>query len=189
MEIAMLSNPTPAPASPRPVATVRALDAGEVSARLPELVGILVDCVTSGASVGFMNPFGAEEAEAWWRGVTDEVAAGRTILLAAEIAGELVGTAQLIPCTKPNQPHRADVAKVLVHGKSRRRGVGSALMATLEAEARRRDLLVLTLDTVTGSSGDGLYSHAGWTRVGEIPDYALWPDGGFCATTMFYKRL
>lgn len=168
---------------------IRILDAAAASAHLPALAGILADCVGRGASVGFMNPFRQAEAEAWARGVVDDVAAGRTILFAADVAGEVVGTAQLIPCAKPNQPHRADVAKVLVHGKARRQGIGSALMVALEDEARRRGLLVLTLDTVTDSAGDRLYTHAGWTRVGEIPDYALWPDGRFCATTVFTKRL
>lgn len=168
---------------------LRVLDAEAAAARLPALAAILADCVQRGASVGFMNPFGQDEAEDWARGVLEDVAAGRTVLFAAEIDGEMVGTAQLMPCAKPNQPHRADVAKVLVHGKARRRGIGSALMAALEAEARRRGLLVLTLDTVTELAGDKLYTHAGWTRVGEIPDYALWPDGRFCATTVFYKRL
>lgn len=184
---------------------VRILDAAETATALPALARILAACVAGGASVGFMAPFGQAEAEAWWRGVVEEVAAGRTILFAAEsaseVAGEIVGedsskvsnevlgTAQLIPCAKPNQPHRADVAKVLVHPGAQRRGIGAALMAALEAEARRRGLLLLTLDTVTGSAGDGLYTKAGWTRVGEIPDYALWPDGRFCATTVFYKRL
>jgi GNAT superfamily N-acetyltransferase len=168
---------------------VRILDAGDASTHRAALAGILADCVARGASVGFMAPFSQTDAEAWWRGVVEEVAAGRTILFAAEAGGEIVGTAQLIPCAKPNQPHRADVAKVLVHGKARRRGIGAALMAALETEARRRGLLLLTLDTVTGSAGDGLYGSAGWTRVGEIPDYALWPDGRFCATTVFYKRL
>lgn len=168
---------------------VRLLEAGEARAHRAALAGILVDCVANGASVGFMNPFTPAAAQDWWEGVLEEVAAGRVLLFAAEVDGEVVGTAQLIPCAKPNQPHRADVAKVLVHGKARRRGVGQALMTALEAEARRRGLLVLTLDTVTDSAGDRLYNHAGWTRVGEIPDYALWPDGRFCATTVFYKRL
>lgn len=169
--------------------TTRILDPAAARDALPALVDILVGCVKGGASVGFMNPFGPEDARAWWRGVVDDLAAGRLALVAAEIDGRVVGTAQLHPCAKPNQPHRGDVAKVLVHPGARRRGVAEALMATVDAEARRRGLTLLTLDTVTGSAASSLYRKAGWTVVGDIPDYALWPDGGLCSTTVFFKRL
>ena len=168
---------------------IRLLDAAAATAALPDLIAILVDCVNTGASVGFMNPFGPADAEPWWRGVIEEVAAGRTVLFAA-LAGEgVVGTAQLIPATKPNQPHRADVAKLLVRSSARGRGIGAALMHAVEAEARRRNLRLLVLDTATGSDAERLYPRMGWERTGVIPDYALWPDGGLCDTTVFYKRL
>jgi GNAT superfamily N-acetyltransferase len=163
-------------------------DVYQARAALPALVDILVDGVRGGASIGFMNPFEPAEALAWWEGVLDEVEAGRTILFAAEEGGSLVGTAQLIPATKPNQPHRADVSKVIVHGAARRRGIGRALMEAVDAEARRRGLRVLVLDTATGSPAEALYQGTGWQKVGVVPDYAMWPDGGFCGTTFYWKN-
>lgn len=169
--------------------TTRVLDPAAARDAMPALVDILVSCVAGGASVGFMNPFAPEEARAWWRGVIDDLEADRLALVAAERDGRIFGTAQLHPCAKPNQPHRGDVAKVLVHASARRQRIGEALMAEIDAEARRRGLSLLTLDTVTGSPASHMYQKAGWIRVGDIPDYALWPDGGFCSTTIFYKRL
>jgi GNAT superfamily N-acetyltransferase len=163
-------------------------DVHQARAALPALVDILVDGVRGGASIGFMNPFEPAEALAWWEGVLDEVEAGRTILFAAEEGGSLVGTAQLIPATKTNQPHRADVSKVIVHGAARRRGIGRALMEAVDAEARRRGLRVLVLDTATGSPAEALYQGTGWQKVGVVPDYAMWPDGGFCGTTFYWKN-
>lgn len=168
--------------------SVRMLDPRAAREQAEALAAILADCVHGGASVSFMNPFPAEEALAWSQGVTDAVAAGRTILFGAWLGDDLVGTAQLIPADKPNQPHRADVAKVLVRSDARRRGVGEALMQALEAEARRRGLILLTLDTASGAA-ERLYLRAGWVKAGVIPDYALWPDGGLCDTILFYKRL
>lgn len=169
-------------------AVVSILDAAAARAALPKLVDILVDGVRGGASIGFMNPFDPAEARSWWDGVLDDVAAGRTILFAATLDGAVVGTAQLIPASKPNQPHRADVSKVIVHSGVRQRGIGKALMAAVDDEARRRRLTVLVLDTATGSPAEQLYQATGWQKVGIIPDYALWPDGGFCATTYYYKH-
>ncbi len=168
---------------------IRILDAAAARAALPALTGILVDCVNGGASVGFMNPFGPSNAIPWWDGIIEEVEAGRTILFGALLDGEIVGTAQLIPATKPNQPHRADVSKLLVHSRARGRGIGAALMQSVEDEARRRGLRLLVLDTATGSDAERLYPRLEWERTGVIPDYALWPDGGLCDTTVFYKRL
>ncbi|MHB2166577.1 N-acetyltransferase family protein [Alsobacter sp. R-9] len=168
---------------------IRILDAAAARAHRDDLVGILVDCVNGGASVGFMNPFGPADAQPWWDGVIDEVAAGRTVLFAAFDGGRAVGTAQLIPATKPNQPHRADVSKLLVHASARGRGIGAALMGAVDDEARRRGLTVLVLDTATGSDAERLYPRLGWERCGVIPDYALWPDGGLCDTTVFCRRL
>jgi len=168
---------------------IRLLDAAAATDALQDLVAILVDCVNGGASVGFMNPFGPDDAEPWWRGVIAEVAAGRTMLFAAVADGTVAGTAQLIPATKPNQPHRADVSKLLVRSSARGRGLGAALMRAVEEEARGRNLRLLVLDTATGSDAERLYPRMGWERTGVIPDYALWPDGGLCDTTVFYKRL
>jgi len=168
---------------------VRILDAATARAALPDLVGILVDCVEGGASVGFMQPYGRAEAQAWWDGVIAEVTAGATVLFTATVDGRLVGTAQLGVDQKPNQSHRADVKKVLVHREARSCGVGTALMRAIEAEALRRGLILLVLDTATGSEAERLYQRGGWVRVGEIPNYARWPEGPLCGTTVYYKPL
>jgi GNAT superfamily N-acetyltransferase len=150
-----------------------------------ELADVLFDCVDGGASVGYMAPFTREDARAAMSGFFD----GRRIVLGAFDGRELVGTAQLVPSPMPNQPHRADVAKVLVRRAARGRGVASALMTHLEDEARARGFTVLVLDTVTDSDAYRLYTHLGWQRVGPIPNYALTPDGAPCETTFFYKEL
>jgi len=168
---------------------VRILDAAAARAALPDLVGILVDCVEGGASVGFMQPYGRDEAQAWWDGVVGEVSASSTVLFAATVDGRLVGTAQLGVDQKPNQSHRADVKKVLVHREARSCGVGTALMRAIEAEALRRGLILLVLDTATGSEAERLYQRDGWVRVGDIPNYARWPEGPLCGTTVYYKPL
>ncbi|HET6519840.1 MAG TPA: GNAT family N-acetyltransferase [Geminicoccaceae bacterium] len=168
---------------------VVALAAPEAGARLRELAAILVDAVEGGASVSFMLPFRHEEALAYWRGLLPAVAAGRTVLLAALIGGAAVGTVQLGLATPPNQPHRADVAKLLVHRRARRRGVGRALMARVEDEARRRGRTLLTLDTLTGGEAERLYLALGYVRAGVIPGYARLPTGPLGDTSIFYKHL
>jgi GNAT superfamily N-acetyltransferase len=120
--------------------------------------------------------------------VVDEIARGDTALLGARADGRFVGTVQLGLNTPPNQPHRADVRKMLVHRAARRRGIGAALMHAVEDEARRRGRTLLVLDTASGDA-ERLYVRGGWQRVGVIPDYALWPDGSFCDTTVFWKRV
>jgi GNAT superfamily N-acetyltransferase len=166
------------------------LGPAEAGAQLGALADILVDVVDGGASVSFMAPFGREAALAYWRGVLAEVAAGRTVLFAALTdGGAAVGTAQLLPAWQPNQPHRAEVAKVLVHRRARRRGVGRALMMAVEREALRRGRTLLTFDTVTGGDAERLYIALGYARAGVIPDYALFPTGPLCDTTIFYKHL
>jgi GNAT superfamily N-acetyltransferase len=132
-----------------------------------------------------MAPFTRDDARAAMRGFFD----GRRVVLGAFDEGELVGTAQLVPSPMPNQPHRGDVAKVLVRRAARGRGIAAALMTQLEDEARARGITVLVLDTVTGSVADRLYTRLGWQRVGPIPNYALMPDGTPCETTFFYKEL
>jgi ribosomal protein S18 acetylase RimI-like enzyme len=155
-----------------------------------ELSAVLVDCVDQGASVSFMAPLTLAAAQAFWEDVALGVEKGLRILLVAEDASEqIVGTVQLLVDTPPNQPHRADVAKMLVRSAARCRGVGEQLLRALELEAQRAGRRVLVLDTVTGGAGERLYTRLGWTRVGEIPDYALWPRGGYCSTTFFYKTL
>jgi GNAT superfamily N-acetyltransferase len=168
---------------------VRALSPAEAALRVGDLAEVLIDCVEGGASVSFMAPLARERAEAFWRGVAEGVAAGERVLLVAEEGGEVVGTVQLALRTPENQPHRADLAKMLVRRRARRLGVGATLLRAAEDAARRAGRTLLVLDTVTGSDAERLYERGGWTRVGVIPDYALWPTGGLCPTTVFYKRL
>ena len=156
---------------------------------LDELADVLADCVAGGASVNFMASFSIAEARAFFDKVANSVASGDTVLLAARITGRIVGTVQLGLDTPPNQRHRADVKKMLVHRSARGRGVGAALMTVVEEEARRRDRWLLVLDTVPGESGHRLYLRAGWQQSGTVPDYALFPDGRFCDTAFMWKRL
>lgn len=151
------------------------------------LADVLVDCVEGGASVSFMLPLSHEHASGFWRKVAAGVAAGERALLVAEDAQGIVGTVQLVLDQPDNQPHRADLAKMLVHRRGRRQGLGEALMRGAEALARECGKSLLVLDTVTGGDAERLYARLGWERVGVIPDYALWPQGGLCATTFFYK--
>ena len=153
------------------------------------LAAVLADCVEGGASVSFMHPLAPERAVHFWRQVADGVAAGERALLVAEDDEGIVGTVQLVLAQPDNQPHRADVAKMLVHRRGRRRGLGAALMRSAETLARARGKTLLVLDTVTGGDAERLYTRLGWQRVGVVPDYALWPRGGLCATTFFYKAL
>lgn len=153
------------------------------------LCAVLVDCVEAGASVSFMLPMTQDKAERFWRDVAESVAREERALLVAEDGEGILGTVQVVWAAPENQPHRGDVAKMLVHRRGRRRGAGAALLAAAEECAHAAGKTLLVLDTVTGSDGYRLYAANGWTRVGEVPDYALMPDGAPCATTYFYKRL
>ena len=168
---------------------VRRLDAVG-SAELQQLADLLIDCVDGGASVSFMHPLTRERALAFWQRVADGVAAGDRVLLVAEdAAGVIVGTVQLVLDLPENQPHRADLAKMLVHRRARRQGLAERLMRAAEDAARDAGRTLLVLDTVTGGDAERLYARLGWERVGSIPDYALFPQGGHCATTVFYRRV
>ena len=156
---------------------------------LNELADVLVDCVDGGASVNFMPPFSPSDARRFFDKVDVSVASGATVLLVARLDEKIVGTVQLGLDTPPNQPHRADVKKMLVHRSARGRGVGLALMIAIEGEALRRDRWLLVLDTVPGDSGHRLYLRAGWQQSGIVPDYALFPDGRLCDTAIMWKRL
>ena len=174
--------------------TVRRVVASEAASRaevlVPALADVLIDCVEGGASVSFMLPLPRDKAVAFWRGVADGVARGERVLLVAEDrAGRVVGTVQLIMSLPDNQPHRADVAKLLVQRSARRRGIAQRLMAAVDDAAREEGKTVLVLDTVTGGDAERLYERNGWQRVGAVPNYALMPGGGFCGTTFFYKQL
>jgi GNAT superfamily N-acetyltransferase len=151
---------------------------------------VLIDCVEGGASVSFMHPMTRAKADAFWRDSVESAARGERALLVAEDAdGAIVGTVQVVWARPENQPHRGDVAKMLVHRRARRRGLGAALLAAVERAALAAGKTLLVLDTVTGGDAERLYARQGWRRCGEIPDYALWPDGRPCATTVFYKSL
>jgi GNAT superfamily N-acetyltransferase len=154
------------------------------------LADVLVDCVEGGASVGFMLPLERERAEAFWASTLDSTSRGERIVLVAEErdTGAVVGTVQVILAVPENQPHRGEIAKMLVHRRARRRGVGEALMRAAEAAALEAGRTLLVLDTASPDA-ERLYDRLGWQRVGPIPRYALWPDGGFSQTTIFYKDL
>jgi GNAT superfamily N-acetyltransferase len=170
--------------------TVRIRRATDQPAEIEALADVLLDCVEGGASVSFMHPLPRAKAIGFWREVLASAARGERIVLVAEdAAGAIVGTVQVVPATPENQPHRADVAKTLVHRSARRRGVGAALMRAAEAAAREAGKTLLVLDTVTEGDAERLYARLGWQRCGEIPGYALWPRGGLCSTTVFYRVL
>jgi ribosomal protein S18 acetylase RimI-like enzyme len=155
------------------------------------LADVLLDCVEGGSSIGFMHPLSRQKAVTFWQASLASAARGERILLVAEDldSNRIVGTVQVVLTMPDNQPHRADVAKMQVHRGARRRGIGEALLRAAERAARDAGRSLLVLDTVTGSDAERLYRRLGWRRVGEIPDYALWPRGGFCSTTLFYRRL
>ncbi|QBR03124.1 GNAT family N-acetyltransferase [Paraburkholderia pallida] len=170
--------------------SVRRIGANEAVGCIEALAEVLVDCVEGGASVSFMLPLPREKAVAFWRGVTDSVARNECVLLVAEDRdGRILGTVQMIVAQPDNQPHRADIAKMLVRRSARRCGIAQRLMAAVDEVAREEGKTVLVLDTVTGGDAERLYERAGWQRVGVVPKYALMPDGEFCATTFFYKHL
>lgn len=169
--------------------TIRILDQQQTLDVLPELCEVLSDCVNGGASVGFMLPFTPDDAREFWSDVAEAVAQGRVIHAVAEIDGRVVGTVQVGLATKPNQPHRGDLMKLLVHRSARGKGLSRKLVECVEAEAGRRGRTLLVLDTATGSEAESIYPRFGWERVGVIPDFALFPDGNFCNTTFFYKRI
>jgi GNAT superfamily N-acetyltransferase len=174
--------------NPEPFRVRRLLSLG--SREIRELGDVLIDCVEGGASVSFMLPMNRAKADSFWRDTARAVDRGERILLAAEDpAGTLAGTVQVIVNQPENQPHRADVAKMLVRRDMRRKGLGEALLGAAEREAARNGKTLLVLDTVSGSDGERLYARCGWQRCGVIPNYALWPDGRPCPTTVFFKEL
>ena len=166
------------------VRRVQALDDAQVGA----LADVLIDCVEGGASVSFMHPLSRERAMAFWRRVAQGVAAGERALLVAGDEHGLCGTVQLVLEQPENQPHRAELSKMLVHRRARRHGLGAALMRAAEATARECGKTLLVLDTASADA-ERLYERLGWLRVGVIPDYALLPQGGLCGTAVYYRNL
>lgn len=169
----------------------RIRQAGDDPAVVEALADVLMDCVAGGASVSFMAPLARERAVAFWREVLAGATRGERVVLIAEEAGSgrVVGTVQVLLAMPDNQPHRAEVAKMLVRRDARRRGLGAELMRAAEAAAWAAGRTLLVLDTVTGGDGERLYTRLGWQRCGVIPGYALLPHGGLCSTTVFYREL
>lgn len=157
--------------------------------QLSQLSRVLVDCVEGGASVNFIWPFTAQDARLFWERLLPEVQGGTRVFLVAQDAGRIVGTVSLALCWQPNQPHRAEVTKLLVERSARRKGVAKLLMQEIERVAKHAGRTLLTLDTEEGSAGDHLYEALGWTRLGVIPGFALGTHGGLLGATFFYKQL
>ena len=168
---------------------IRNLTANEARPYLTGLAEILLDCIGGGASVSFMASFTPAEAHSYFEKVLADVERGERILLAALLDSKLVGTVQIVLATPPNQPHRADIAKLLVHRSARRAGIAARLMEFAEQASRLAGKTLLVLDTATGSGAERLYEKLGWNRVGVIPKYAMNPDGSWGDTTIFWKRL
>ena len=156
---------------------------------LEQLEEVLIDCVEGGASVSFMLPLSRQKAGEYWRGVAGSAVRGeRAVLAALDSSARIVGTVQLMLNLPENQPHRGDLAKMLVHRRARRAGVGAALLAAAEQCARDEGRILLVLDTASAEAAR-LYERHGWQRVGVVPGYALYPDGRPCATTFYFKSL
>ena len=171
-------------------AVIRSLSAQDAEERAPALSGVLIDCVEGGASVSFMAPLRREKADTFWRSVAEGVGAGERILLVAEerSSGEVLGTVQVVLAQPENQPHRADISKMLVRRRARRQGLGAALMRAAEEAAGAAGKTLLVLDTASADA-ERLYERSGWIRVGPVPGYALLPHGEPCDTTFFYKPI
>ena len=172
--------------------SVRRIGAVEARERADQLASalaeVLIDCVEGGASVSFMLPLACERALAFWRKAADGVARGERVLLVAEDAEGILGTVQLVLEQPENQPHRAEVAKMLVYRRARRRGIGALLMQAAEEQAREHRKTLLVLDT-SSAEAERLYARMGWQRVGVVPGFALLPEGELCSTTFFYRAL
>ncbi len=171
-----------------PAIQIRRLDRVSEEQRR-QLAAVTADCIEGGASIGFMLPLAPAGIDAFWQRVAAGVTAGERALLVAEDEAGICGTVQLVLAMPDNQPHRADLAKMLVHRRARRRGLGEALMRAAEQLGRECGRQLLVLDTVTGGDAERLYARLGWTRCGEIPRFALFPDGRFCGTTVFWREL
>jgi ribosomal protein S18 acetylase RimI-like enzyme len=156
---------------------------------MSQLAELTIDCVERGASIGFMLPLTRERALDFWQRVAKTIDQGRRLILVAEDALGICGTVQLVMDLADNQPHRADLVKLQVHSRARRRGLGEALMREAERYARLDGKTLLVLDAVTDGDAARLYERIGWTRVGDIPNFALFPDGRPCSTTFYYRDL
>lgn len=170
--------------------TLHELRAAEMQPYIPQLIQLLTDCVGHGASVGFMADLTPEKAAAFWQKVQSSVAAGECRLFVALDAQQmLTGAVQLITDMPDNQPHRAEIAKLLVFSHQRRKGIARALMLHAQREARAAGKSLLVLDTETGSAAEALYRNLGWQVAGHIPGYARLPSGPLAGTSIFYLPL
>ncbi len=159
------------------------------NASLTQLTDTLIEAVAGGGSISFMHPVSNDAAIEFWRKISVSTAVGERILLVARNdRGEVVGTVQSILAQPENQPHRADIAKMMVHPRARRQGIAEALMREIETLTFAVGKTVMVLDTETDQAASHLYKKLGWQVAGSIPDYALKPHGGLCSTTYFYKR-
>ena len=166
------------------------LDAAGALAAIPELSRILIDCVAGGAGVSFLDPLSPEKADAFWRGrIAPQVASGARVLFVARQAGSIIGTVQLILLMEENQPHWAEVSKMMVAPAARRQGVARVMMEAAQKHAADAGRTLLLLDTETGGLAEQLYLSLGWVEVGVVPGFALTPHGAPCATTFLYKAL
>jgi GNAT superfamily N-acetyltransferase len=168
---------------------IRALDPAADAALLPGLAAMMVEAVAGGASIGFMAGFSQAESLAWWQGRLAAAAQGEVLIVIALDDGGVAGTVSLVHAAMPNQQHRADIAKMMVAKRTRGRGIGAALLTAVEALAVAQGRTTLVLDTISGSAAARLYERAGWEKVGDIPAYALMPDGEMAPTTLYTKRL
>ncbi|MBU6164976.1 MAG: GNAT family N-acetyltransferase [Alphaproteobacteria bacterium] len=168
---------------------IRLIDPAADAPLIPQLAAMMVAAVDAGASIGFMAGFSQGEAEAWWQARFRAARVAEIFILVAAEGDAVAGTVTLVPATMPNQLHRADVAKMLVAPHAQRRGVGAALLAAVEDLARGMGRTTLVLDTISGSAAARLYERGGWEHVGEIPAYALMPDGAMAPTTYYTRRL
>ncbi|MFZ6676103.1 GNAT family N-acetyltransferase [Undibacterium sp. Xuan67W] len=169
---------------------IQLLQALDDDTDIAALCDVLIDCVDGGASVSFMQPLSHANAEAFWQGVAASVVRQeRLLLVARDTSGMIVGTVQAVLSQPENQPHRGDISKLLVHRRVRAHGLGAALMQAAEQAARAAGKTLLMLDTATGGGAEALYERLGWQRCGRIPDYALWPQGGLCSTTIYFKSI
>jgi GNAT superfamily N-acetyltransferase len=174
--------------STSPAVAIRRLQSID-DTQIEALAAVLIDCIDGGAGVSFLHPLSAAKAQAFWRRVGADVAVGERALLVAEDESGIVGTVQLVLGQPENQPHRADLSKMLVHRRARRRGLGAALLQAAEEMARDCGKTLLVLDTNESSDAERLYARMGWVRVGTIPDYSVQPHGGLRGTTLFYKKV
>ncbi len=172
-----------------PPIAIRPFDPGGDQALLPDLAALLVEAVAGGASISFMASFGTDAALDFWHGRAAAVARGEAVLLVALAGTAVAGTVSLDLAMPPKQPHRADVAKMIVGTAWQRQGIGAALMAAVEAEAAARGRTTLVLDTISDSTAARLYERCGWQPIGEIARYALMPDGVMAPTTIYSKHL